>query len=147
MRIPMLWRYPRIANAPKVIDKMVLNLDLAPTFIDFAGIAIPQAMQGLSWKPLLAGGGRKWRTAFMFEYFFEPGLPATPAMMAVRTPTAKLISYPGHPDWTEVFDLKRDPYELRNLAQDQHQSKLRNRLENELEAQIRQYGHPFNSRN
>jgi arylsulfatase A-like enzyme len=145
MRIPLLWRYPRLPQSPKVIDKIVLNLDLAPTFLDFAGITVPAAMQGLSWKPLLTRSSRNWRNAFLFEYFFEPGLPATPAMMAVRTPTAKLISYPGHPDWTEVFDLKHDPYELNNLARDRRHSKLRAQLEAELARQIGQYGHPFGS--
>ena len=145
MRIPLLWRYPRLPHSPKVIDQMVLNLDLAPTFLDFAGIKAPPAMQGLSWKPLLTRSSRTWRSAFLFEYFFEPGLPATPAMMAVRTPTAKLISYPGHPDWTEVFDLKHDPYELKNLVHDPRHSKLRSGLENELARQISQYGHPFGS--
>jgi hypothetical protein len=68
-------------------------------------------------------------------------------MMAVRTPTAKLISYPGHPDWTEVFELKRDPHELKNLAEDRKHSKLRSHLEAELTRQINQYGHPFGSSN
>jgi arylsulfatase A-like enzyme len=50
---------------------------------------------------------------------------------AVRTTDAKLIKYPGHDEWTEVFDLKADPYELKNLAADPAYADLRKQLEAE----------------
>jgi N-acetylglucosamine-6-sulfatase len=56
-----------------------------------------------------------WRTAFFYEYFKE-GQYETPTMLAVRTQTHKLITYPGHDEWTELFDLENDPYETTNLA-------------------------------
>ncbi len=143
MRIPMLLRYPRLGLRGKVVDEMVLNLDLAPTFLNFAGVAIPKEMQGASWLPLLKGTATDWRQAFMFVYLHERNLPATPAMVAVRTPTAKLISYPGHEDWTEMFDLTADPYELKNLARSPEHAAILKRLQAELVAQKEKFGDPF----
>jgi arylsulfatase A-like enzyme len=117
LRIPMLMRYPRLFGKGRVVDEMVLNIDLAPTFLDLAGVPAPREMQGASWKALAAG--RKpadWRRSFLAEYFFEMG--DAPTAVGVRTADAKLVKYPGHPEWTEVFDLAVDPYELKNLAAD-----------------------------
>jgi hypothetical protein len=92
---------------------------------------------------LLKGNTSQWRQAFMFVYLHERNLPATPAMVAVRTPTAKLISYPGHEDWTELFDLSVDPYELKNLARETGHTKLLKSLKEELVAQKKKFGDPF----
>ena len=118
LRIPMLVRYPRLFGKGKVVDQMVLNIDLAPTLIDLAGGAAPREMQGRSWKLLAAGQAvADWRTSFLAEYFYENNF-ATPTIVGVRTAQAKLVKYPGRPEWTEVFDLTVDPYELKNLAGD-----------------------------
>ncbi len=118
LRVPLLIKLPgRAAARASLNDAMVLNLDHGPTILEFAGAApLPQA-QGRSMRPLLEG--RKpadWRTAFFYEYFRE-GNFAAPTVLAVRTSTHKLVTYPGREDWTEVMDVKRDPYETRNLAQ------------------------------
>jgi len=117
LRIPLLLRWPKLATKGKTVDGMVLNIDLAPTFIDLAGLPVPEAMQGRSWKPLLEGNPPGWRKAFFYEYFREKNFGA-PTVFAVRTEAAKLIKYPGHDEWTELFDLAADPYETRNLAKD-----------------------------
>lgn len=133
MRIPLLMRYPRGIEPGTLVDEMVLNLDLAPTFLQLASLPIPSAMQGAGWVPLLKQRPEGWRESFLFDYFFEPGLPATPAMWAVRTADAKLIVYPDHPTWTELFDLRSDPYETRNLAREPGHRLLQRRLEREGE--------------
>jgi arylsulfatase A-like enzyme len=95
---------------------MVLNLDYAPTILDYAGAAPLPGAQGRSLRPLLEGHSPSdWRTAFFYEYFRE-GNFAAPTVLALRTTTHKLTTYPAHKDWTEVFDLKRDPYETKNLV-------------------------------
>src|SRR5262249_9053321 len=131
LRIPFLVRYPKVAGKGRVVDEMILNLDLAPTLLDFAGVAVPKEMQGRSWRPLLEGRPGAWRTAWFYEYFEERNYPAIPTVFAVRTANAKLIKYPGHDDWTELFDLKADPYETKNLARDPAHRELRAQLEAE----------------
>ena len=133
LRVPMLARYPRLFGKGKVIDEMVLNIDLAPTFLELAGVPVPPAMQGASWKELAAGRKpAKWRTSFLAEYYRELG--DGPTCYGVRTDGAKLVKYPGHPEWTEAFDLTADPYELKNLAAD---AVFTGKLEAELDAQMK----------
>jgi arylsulfatase A-like enzyme len=134
IRIPLLVRAPSLAARGKVIDEMVLNIDLAPTFLDLAGVPVPAEMQGRSWKPLLAGEPAQWRKAFFYEYFLEAGM-GPPTVLAVRAEAAKLIKYPGHGDWTELFDLKADPYEMKNLFSDPASADLRKRMEEEYDRQ------------
>ena len=135
MRIPMLVRYPKLLARRALADELVLNVDLAPTFLDLAGVAVPPEMQGKSWAPLLTQADPGWRTAFFYEYFFENKFPETPTMLAVRTSRAKLIKYPGHDDWLELFDLAADPYETTNLARDPAHRALLSRMMEEFDRQ------------
>jgi arylsulfatase A-like enzyme len=128
LRIPLLVRYPPLGRAGVTVDAMALNIDLAPTFLDFAGRTIPDSMQGRSWRPLLEGRAADWRTAYFYCYFEDQPFKM-PMTTAVRTESAKLIRYPGHPEWDEVFDLAADPYETRNLARDPAAAGLRRSLE------------------
>lgn len=138
LRIPLLVRYPRLVAAGSVRDEMVLNLDLAPTLLELAGATVPREMQGVSWVPLLAGQKSAWRQSFLAEYFQETNYPGTPTIVGVRTVDAKLVKYPGHPEWTEVFDLTLDPYELKNLAGDPASAA---RLTAEFDAQVQATGY------
>ena len=132
LRVPMLVRYPHLFPKGRAVDEMVLNIDLAPTFLDLAGVPVPPAMQGASWKPLAAGRApANWRRSFFAEYYKELG--DVPTLYAVRTATHKLVKYPNHPEWTEIFDLTADPYEIKNLAAD---TALRSKLEVELNSLV-----------
>lgn len=140
LRIPLLVRYPALGGGNKVIDPMALNIDLAPTLLDFAGAPIPQRMQGRSWKPLLEGRSpADWRKAWFYCYYFENRF-GTPMTTAVRTEHAKLIKYPNHPEWTELFDVVSDPYELKNLYDDPAAAGLREQLEAEYDRQAKAIG-------
>ena len=80
-------------------------------------------MTGKSFLPLLRGLRTDWRTAFLYEYNYEPQFPYTPNVRGVRTDRWKLIRYPqgdGSPDrfTAELYDLAHDPHELRNLIDD-----------------------------
>jgi arylsulfatase A-like enzyme len=89
-------------------------------------------MQGASFKELARGNKpANWRTSFLSYYRKELG--DTPTCHGVRTDDAKLIVYPGRPEWTEVYDLKKDPYELQNLPAD---GPLATQLKAELEKQM-----------
>lgn len=137
LRIPMLVRYPARFPAGEVIDDLVLNIDVAPTFLDLAGLPVPDAMQGRSLVPLVEGRATDWRQSFLAEYFLDPEYPNTPAWVGVRTRAAKLVKYPGHEDWTELFDLSTDPYEINNLAKDAAHRPLLERMERELDTQMK----------
>jgi arylsulfatase A-like enzyme len=125
MRVPMLVRYPKQLANGKVSDELILNIDLAPSFLDLAGVEIPKEIQGMSWAPLLSDSNAPFRTAFFYEYFFENKFAETPTVLALRTKTHKLIKYPGHEDWTELYDLNIDPFETKNLVSSpEHRSLL-----------------------
>jgi len=138
IRVPLLVRLPGAAAARGVTnDAMVLNLDYGPTILDFAGAKpLPEA-QGRSLRPLLEGRSpADWRTEYFYEYFKEPPY-APPTVLALRTTTHKLVVYPGHEEWTQVFDLASDPYETRNLAGD---AELRAKLQAAFDRQAQAVG-------
>lgn len=123
LRIPLLVRYPGHIKAGSVSDAMVINIDYAPTIVDLAGAKVPDTMQGKSWRPLFAGEEDGWRDAYFYEYFYENKFK-TPTITALRTKDKKIIEYPGHPEWTEVYDLAADPFEMKNLAKDEASAAL-----------------------
>jgi arylsulfatase A-like enzyme len=143
LRIPLIVRYPKSGLKGVTRDDLVLNIDLAPTFLDLAGVAVPKEMHGKSWKPLLSdeAQAKPFRASFFYEYFREAGGKKnpptavggfnTPTMTGVRTRTHKLLRYRDHPEWTEIFDLKADPYETKNLFNDAGHSAVRTELEKE----------------
>lgn len=133
IRVPLLVREPNSSGARGTRDQMVLNIDLAPTILQLADAQPLPDMHGISMLPHFAGRG-DGRKAFLYEYFKEPKY-TSPTVLAVRTRTHKLIKYPGHDEWTEVFDLENDPYETKNLADD---AELLGRLQQEYDAQLSQ---------
>ena len=136
IRIPLIVRYPRLFPKGVVNDDLVLNIDLAPTYLDLAGLPARRGMHGASWKSLARGERpADWRTSFLCYYRKELG--DTPTCHGVRTADAKLIVYPRHPEWTEVYDLKADPYELERLPAD---GPLANRLHEELDRRMEAVG-------
>jgi arylsulfatase A-like enzyme len=145
MRIPMLVRYPKSQVNGKVLDNMVLNIDVAPTILDLAGLPIPDKIQGRSWKPILEGETNKVRDHFLYEYFFSytditdyeiqtANPPITPTIVALRTDRAKLITYPGR-TWVELFDIANDPYERENLADDPQYKDLLQEMQAKLKSE------------
>jgi arylsulfatase A-like enzyme len=133
LRVPLLIRLPGNTSwRGESCDSIALNIDYAPTILELAGAEpLPEA-QGRSLVPLVKGTApADWRSSFFYEYFKELQY-MSPTVLALRTDTHKVITYPGHDEWTEVFDLKQDPYELKNLADE---TKLRAELQKEFDAQ------------
>jgi arylsulfatase A-like enzyme len=130
IRVPLIICDPRLPKENRGVkrDEMVLNIDLAPTILDYAGVAIPKEMDGMSLKPLVAGEKPKWRTHFFYEHhFFNTYDPKNtiPRTEGVRTERWKYITYTDHPEYVELFDLKTDPLEEHNLAGDaKHKERL-----------------------
>jgi arylsulfatase A-like enzyme len=114
LNVPLLARGPGL-KAGIVPTQFVANIDLAPTFLDLAGLPIPASMQGRSLVPLLRGEApAAWRTSFYYRYYHDPGHHNTAAHYGVRTATHKLIHY-WKQNAYELFDLTKDPTEQHNL--------------------------------
>jgi arylsulfatase A-like enzyme len=115
LRMPLLVRWPAVVRPGSRSEAIALNVDFAPTFLEAAGIAPPATMQGRSLLPLLRGEAPPgWRTAMYYRYYHDPGHHNTRAHYGVRTVTHKLIYFWKKNQW-ELFDLRSDPAELRNL--------------------------------
>jgi N-acetylglucosamine-6-sulfatase len=120
MRIPMIVHYPRMIKGGIRPKEMAANIDVAPTLLDLAGVEVSSDVAGISWVPLLKARSRghepeKWRDELLFKQE-SPGA-AIPGQIAVRTDRYKLITYQSFDD-IELYDLKKDPGEVRNVAGD-----------------------------
>jgi N-acetylglucosamine-6-sulfatase len=116
IRVPLVAHCPALFGSNRSTDAMVLNLDIAPTFLEAAGVKAPASMQGRSW--LGAGAGKTpadWRRDFIYEYAWEQDFPYTPNIIGLRTETHSLMSYPGTWDISELYDLNKDPEQINNL--------------------------------
>jgi N-acetylglucosamine-6-sulfatase len=114
IRIPLLLRYPRQPRRGIAPGAIALNIDLAPTLLELAEVARPTSIQGNSWVPLISGQVAPPRPQFLYEYFFETGYEV-PTLLALRRGKYKLVRYPGHAAWNELFNLAEDGNERRNL--------------------------------
>ncbi len=129
LAMPFLLRYPRLVNAGSECASMVLNVDVAPTLLEFAGVPVPEDMQGRSIVPLLTGQApADWRTSMYYRYWMHrDGAHDAPAHYGVRTERYKLICFyndplgqlgargPADPVEWELYDLEADPMELTNV--------------------------------
>jgi arylsulfatase A-like enzyme len=110
-----------------------MNVDLAPTFLELAGITKPVDMQGNSFVKLLKGQNMSWsRQNVFYEYYWEASFPQTPTTFAVRSDRYKYIYYNGVWDINELFDLEKDPYEMNNLIREPTYKKIGLQLKTEL---------------
>jgi arylsulfatase A-like enzyme len=115
LRTPLLVRWPGVVRPGSVNQDLVQNLDYAETLLDIAGVAIPSTMQGRSLVPLLRGQTpADWRDAIYYQYFEYPAVHMVRRHYGVRTKRYKLIHYYEIDEW-ELFDLERDPQELRSV--------------------------------
>lgn len=115
IRVPMIAHCPALFAGNRREKGMALNLDIAPTLLDAAGIAAPAHMHGRSLLPLLAGRASSWRTEFVYEYFWERDFPQTPTVVGLRTDRYSFMQYHGTWDLDELYDLDRDPDQMNNL--------------------------------
>jgi len=140
MRVPLYFRYPRLGVEGARVDARVLNIDLAPTLLEIARRDVPSSMQGRSWLSTISdatGGSGSERARFLYENFRDPtdGPLDVPPIVALRAAGAKIVTYPRHADWLELFDLETDPLERRNLARDTAYMDLLARMQTALEAE------------
>ncbi|HYF30773.1 MAG TPA: sulfatase [Chitinophagaceae bacterium] len=133
MRVPLLVWAPGMVKPGSVIGQVVMNVDLAPTFLELANIARPSQMQGHSFTNLLQGEQAGWkRDKVFYEYYWESSFPQTPTTFAARSDRYKYIYYQGVWDTNELFDLQNDPYEMNNLIRDPAYRQIGLALKDEL---------------
>ena len=118
VRVPMLVWAPGLFDGGEVVEKMVQNVDIAPTLMQCAGLKKAPQMVGESFIPLLLGENITWRDKIFYEYYWEYEFPQTPTMHGIRTDRYKYIRYHGIWDTNEFYDLKNDPDEMHNLIAD-----------------------------
>ena len=132
IRMPFLVRWPAGIKPGTRSDALALNIDFAPTFLEVAGLPVPADMQGRSVLSVLRSRTPSdWRTSMYYRYYHDPGDHNTRAHYGVRTRTHKLIYFWKKDQW-ELFDLVKDPHELKNLYGVPGQAALTATLKEEL---------------
>jgi arylsulfatase A-like enzyme len=152
LRIPLLVRYPRLVKSGVTEERFVMNVDLAPTILDFAGIPVPGQMQGRSMRRVLEGDPpADWRKEVFYAYYenswafrdmdreqmTDPSFEYWTAHRVgphrgIRTDRYKLIEYYSEGGYWELFDLQEDPHELRNLHREPGAASIAAELEKQL---------------
>ena len=139
IRIPFIIRYPKLTvNPGRAAEEMILNVDLAPTLLEAAGLNVPGYMEGRSIMPLLRQQDEKWREDWLYEYFTDYPY-RVPAQTAVRTATHKYIEFEGRRQ-PEMYDLQADPKEQANLYGSPEGDRLITELKPRLEALKKKLG-------
>lgn len=139
IRDPLFIRYPKLIKAGTKYDQMVLNIDIAPTFLELGGVAVPKSIQGESMLPLFKSQSAPWRNSMLIEYFVDPGFPRFPAYKAARTPDWIYVKYEDVTGKDELFDLKKDSLQMHNLINDPKAAKSLKKMQGELDALLKKY--------
>ena len=138
-RMPLLVRWPGRAKPGTRSGALAQNIDFAPTFLDAAGVETPEEIQGTSLRPLMGGTApRDWRRSIYYHYY-EKGEHNVPRHEGVRTERYKLIHFYDSEEW-ELYDLAKDPQEMRSLYGNPAHQETANKLKAELKTLRRQYG-------
>ena len=116
MRTPLIMHLPKDFNHKGDIDEMVQNIDYAPTFLELAGVQVPKDIHGVSLVPLLRGEKpADWRKALYYHYYEYPAEHMVKRHYGIRTERYKLIHFYDDIDEWELYDLKSDSSEMRNI--------------------------------
>ncbi|GAB1451807.1 sulfatase [Draconibacterium sp.] len=139
-KTPLLMRYPKEIKPGTKIDKLVQNLDFAPTFLDYAGIAIPGDMQGESFRKLVSGETSEWRDAVYYNYYEYPSVHMVKRHYGVATERYKLIHFYYDIDEWEMYDLQTDPSEMHSVYNDPAYADVQKMMHEKLTELRAKYG-------
>lgn len=150
IRMPFLMRWPKQIKAGNRMKELVANVDIAPTLLDLTGTKIPTTIQGNSFYSVLKGESSDWQKSIYYRYWIQR--ETTPAHFGIRTERYKLIFYYGlnldtqsygHPDsepaW-ELYDLEKDPLEMKNVYHHPEYENIREELKIQLEEKRQEVG-------
>lgn len=131
-RMPFLIKYPKHIKAGTQNNNLTLNIDFAPTLLDFAGIPVPDDMQGESFKKSLVNKPYQQRKAIYYHYYEYPKWHKVQPHYGVSNGNFKLIHYYYNMDQWELFDLKNDPNEMQNLYNQDNYAAITSNLKKEI---------------
>lgn len=132
LRTPLLIRYPAEIKPGQSSDALVQNLDFAPTLLDYAGIKVPEDMQGESFRGLLNGRTNNWRDVVYYTYYEYPSIHMVKRHYGIRTQRYKLIHFYYDVDEWELYDLEKDPQELNNIYHHPDYAQVRKQMHEKL---------------
>ena len=128
LRTPLMMRLPAGYQARGNVNQLVQNIDYGPTFLEMAGIAVPEDMHGLSLKSILVDKESELRDAIYYHYYEFPNEHMVKKHYGVRTDKYKLIHFYDDIDVWELFDLENDPKEMNNLFGQENYAEITERL-------------------
>jgi len=120
LRVPFIIFDPSNHLKNNTVDRLILNIDIAPTILELAGAKPDDKIQGKSLVPLMQGNNSAWRTDFFIEHLYN--LEFIPKSEGVRSEKWKYFRYIDHPEYEELYDLENDPMEINNLISDENYS-------------------------
>jgi arylsulfatase A-like enzyme len=116
IRVPFIIYDPTRFASPQEREEIILNIDIAPTLIEMAGLLPGPELQGMSVVPLLENSDTRWRNEFFIEHLYD--IEYIPKSEGIRTEKWKYFRYIDHPEHEELYDLDNDPLEINNLARE-----------------------------
>lgn len=141
-RMPVVMRYPKGIKAGVKTSAITMNIDFAPTFLEYAGVEIPQDMQGVSFKRVLDADGavpEDWRQAAYYHYYEYPAEHSVKRHYGIRTADCKLIHFYNDVDEWEMYDMNADPKEMNNVYNDPAYAQKREEMHSILTKVQEQY--------
>ena len=140
LRMPLIIRYPEEISPRVDNEHLVMNLDFAPTILDYAGVDIPDDIQGKSMRKILkSDGSAEWRDAIYYRYYEYPAEHSVKRHYGIRTDRYKLIHFYFDDDYWELYDLLQDPQEVNNLYNQEKYSELIDTLKVKLKSLQKEY--------
>ena len=139
-RTPILMRYPKEIKPGTKVNKLIQNLDFAPTLLDYAGATIPDDIQGESFREIVSGKSDDWRDAIYYTYYEYPGGHSVKRHYGIRTDQYKLIHFYYDMDYWEMYDLNKDPNEMNNVYNHPDYSNIQIEMHAKLEKIRLKYG-------
>ncbi len=140
-RTPLLIKWPDVIKPKSVNTDIVSNIDFAETFLSAAGVKVPSDMQGENMIPLLKGTSPKsWRQSHYYHFYEYPGIGNVKCHYGISTKQYKLIHFYYDIDEWELYDLKADPKEMKNVYNDPKYTTVKANLHKQLKKLMFKYG-------
>jgi N-acetylglucosamine-6-sulfatase len=140
IRVPLMMQCPELYSGGGVVEQVVGNIDIGPTILEAAGLQAPEYMDGKSFLGLPNDESLSWRKYFLYVYYWEKNFPQTPTQFALRGDRFKYITYYGLWDADELYDLKADPGETKNLIADPQYEDVVEEMEERLYSLLSEEG-------